>query len=141
MTAPTNSPILPKGEKLRVGEPLMIAIQGFVRECRLTPSERELLELACTGGLASQREMAAVLGIGLSTISRQRQDLLRKTGDARLSHVVVRVLRQAYHAAVSDSDFERCGTCGAAITAAGQRPSSRPCPIGGALDAAGCKKG
>lgn len=106
------------------GEPLTLAIDRLVRDHRLTPSERELVDVACTAGPETQREMAARLGLQVSTIARQRRDLLAKTGDRRLSHVVIRVLRAAYWIALEGA----------------RSPSSTPCPLGAALDAAGVER-
>ncbi len=79
--------------------PLHDVLIGWSERYALTPSEVDLLARACSDDVfahAPQTSLARGRGVALGTVKKQVQNLLAKTGDARLPYAVIRLLRAAY---------------------------------------------
>lgn len=85
--------------------PLDRTIDAWQEKYDLTPSEKKLLADACTESFAlspiGMAELAQGRGVALSTVKKQANTLLAKTGDKSLLAAAVRVLREAYELASS----------------------------------------
>jgi DNA-binding NarL/FixJ family response regulator len=66
-------------------------VQRWTAEYDLTPSEAAVLELAAQG--AARSRLAELRGVAPSTVKKQVQVVLTKTGDASLEAAVSRLLR------------------------------------------------
>ena len=68
-----------------------------VRTPRITPREREIIQLLCEGH--SNKEMAARLAISVKTVEAHRLNIMRKLRLASLSHLVRYAIREGIVAA------------------------------------------
>jgi len=82
-----------RARHLRGSDSLRAILASWVVRYGLTPAEEQILALAIDG--VPRLEIAARRSVAISTLKKQVQSLLARTGDATLESAANRVLRAA----------------------------------------------
>ena len=81
-------------------------LRGALGKGRLTPREREVVQLLAEG--KTTKEVAAVLGLGFKTADTHRTNIMRKLGLGSLSELVLYAVRNGIVQVPTSLDAEEC---------------------------------